>query len=466
MTTVDDAPVAASATGELERSLGLFHIVGVVLSGAAPAVTVFLYVPVLYYLVGTFSFMATLIGTVIAFGMALIYAELTTAYPSAGGEYVVLGRVVGKSVGFVVFLIQTTFFVMLTATYAVGLGMQLQTVWAGAPVKAVGLCALGVGVILAFFRLKMSARLTATLVGLQLVAVAVVTVIGLVHAQQPYERLVHITAYGPDGTLMPITWSFILLGLTVAFFNMTGFNSAAQIAEEVRDVRRQLPRAYIIAVVVLTLTVLIPTGAVLLGAPSLEALLTSPAPMTYLMDSFGIGGFTTFVNLAVAVAMLNAIIALVVVCGRVLWSASRDGALPGPLSRWVAYVSPRSRTPIVATTIMAVLAGFSMFSNTITGLVTLTGFITIVWFALMALGAIWLRFKKDAPPDHYRLPLGPVIPAVILVAFAVFATGQTQKDLLIVLGTVTVALVYYFAYLYPRRARRWRLLDAAAEDEV
>ena len=65
----------------------------------------------------------------IAAGMGLVYAELGTAYPIAGGEYAIIGRVLGRGTGFVVFVILLLFYTLLIASFALGAGIQLQTIW-------------------------------------------------------------------------------------------------------------------------------------------------------------------------------------------------------------------------------------------------------------------------------------------------------------------------------------------------
>ena len=95
----------------------------------SPATTVFVYVSVLFFLVGTWSFPATIVASFIAAGMGLVYAELGTAYPIAGGEYAIIGRVLGRGTGFVVFVILLLFYTLLIASFALGAGIQLQTIW-------------------------------------------------------------------------------------------------------------------------------------------------------------------------------------------------------------------------------------------------------------------------------------------------------------------------------------------------
>jgi amino acid transporter len=441
---------------QLHRHLGTAGNLMLTLSAMGPAMTVFIYVPVVYWVAGTWSFLATLIGAGIALGMALVYAEVGTAFPIAGGEYSMISRVLGRGTGFIVFAIQLSFYVLMLATFAVGAGIQLQTVWASVDPRMVGLVVFAVAALLSIPDIKIGKGVTGVLLVLQLVAIVVVSVLGLAHAHSPASRLFDLQAFAPDGAAMAITWSVILVGLTLGFFNLTGFNLVIVFSEETREPKKRIPRALLLAVGMVVLLIAIPTAAGLLGAPSLETLLTSPAPMSYVLESYGASAFNTFVNLAVFVAIVNMQLANVMAFGRFLYSGARDKAFPASINRVLSKLHPRFGTPWVASIVMAVIGAAAMFSSAITGLVTLTGFITLVFMGLMCIASIRIRSLRGAP-DHYRMPAWPVVPLAVIAVFVVLATGQSSKDLLITAAIAGVAVIYYVGYLWPRRDTRWLL---------
>jgi len=447
---------------QLDRSLGTFGNATLTLSAMSPATTVFVYVPVIYFVAGTWSFLATVIAGVVALGMAVVYAELGTAFPVAGGEYSMIARILGPGTGFLVFVVQLVIYVLLLAVYAVGAGQQLQAVWPSLDVRFVGLVALAIAGCLSVLNIKVGWAVTLVMLVLELVAVGTLSVLGVVHAHAPVERLLTPHAFAPDGSVGPLTWSIILMGLTLGFFNLTGFNCAVVFSEETREARRKVARALVIAVVAVLVLVGVPTAAGLLGAPSMKGLITSASPMNYLLESYSVGRLATFIDLAIFVAIFNALIANVMIFGRVLWSGSRDRVLPDPLNRWLDSVHPKSKTPWVASLVIAAIGCACIFSSALTGLVTLSGLVTIVFMSLMCIAALRVRRFRDLP-EHYLMPLWPIIPVAVLVAFILMATGQTAHDLYVTLGIAAVALVYYLAYLRPRAGRRWVLLSAVEE---
>ena len=447
---------------QLKRSFGALGNAILTLSAMSPATTVFVYVSVLFFLVGTWSFTATIIAAVIAAGMGLVYAELGTAYPIAGGEYAIIGRVLGRGTGFVVFVVLLLFYTLLIASFALGAGLQLQTIWAGIDPRVAGLVLLIAAAGLTILRIRTSWVITTAMLALELVAIAIVSFMGFAHAQDPVGRLFDPQAFFPDGSTAPITWSVLLLGLTLAFFNMTGFNVSVLFSEETEKARKRIGRAVMLAVAVFVVIVTVPTAAALLGAPSLEKLSTDPAGMSGLVSSLGAEQLGTFITLAIVVAIFNALIANIMGFGRVLWSGARDQVLPQPVNRWLEKVHPRFHTPWVACLVMSAAGAVSLFSSAITGLVTLMGVITLVFMGLMCVAAVRIRLMRGAP-EHYLMPLWPFIPLAVLASFVLMATGQTAKDLVIVLVTAGVAAVYYVAYLLPRAQTKWVMLGAVEE---
>ena len=447
---------------QLKRSFGALGNSILTLSAMSPATTVFVYVSVLFFLAGTWSFTATIIAAVIAFGMGLVYAELGTAYPIAGGEYAIIGRVLGRGTGFVVFVILLLFYTLLIASFALGAGLQLQTIWAGIDPRVAGLVLLIAAAGLTILRIRTSWVITTAMLALELVAIAIVSFMGFAHAQDPVGRLFDPQAFFPDGSTAPITWSVLLLGLTLAFFNMTGFNVSVLFSEETEEARKRIGRAVMLAVAVFVVIVMVPTAAALLGTPSIQQLATNPAGMSGLVSSLGAEQLGTFITLAIVVAIFNALVANIMGFGRVLWSGARDQVLPQPLNGWLQKVHPRLHTPWVACLVMTAAGAISLFSSAITGLVTLMGVITLVFMGLMCVAAVRIRLMRGAP-EHYRMPLWPFIPLAVLASFVLMATGQTAKDLVIVLVTAGVAAVYYVVYLLPRAQTKWVLLGAVEE---
>jgi amino acid transporter len=87
---------------QLSRSIGILGNVFITLSGVAPASSVFIIVPVALVAAGSGSFLAFVFAAIVGIFMAFCWAELSAAYPIAGGDYALVwhsfkGRVSGCS---------------------------------------------------------------------------------------------------------------------------------------------------------------------------------------------------------------------------------------------------------------------------------------------------------------------------------------------------------------------------------
>src|ERR1700761_9627692 len=92
----------ATYSGKLQRSMrGLGNLL-ITLSVSTPASSVFTVVPGLLLAGGSGAFLSMLLAALVGLFMAFVYAELSSAFPLAGGEYAIVGRVMGPLPGFIV----------------------------------------------------------------------------------------------------------------------------------------------------------------------------------------------------------------------------------------------------------------------------------------------------------------------------------------------------------------------------
>jgi amino acid transporter len=187
--------------------------------------------------------------------------------------------------------------------------------------------------------------------------------------------------------------------------------------------------------------------------------------MSYILKSLGNSTVNTVISLFVFVAIFNGCLATVVLMSRIVFGSGRDKIWPEPISRWLGAVHSRFKTPWVASLAMAVVGAALTAASNVAAVVTFTGVILVFTYALIALSAIAVRIRfKDLPP-HYKMPLWPLWPLIGLGGVGYVLSQQTLKDVLIGLAFCVGGLMYYYAYLWPRRGKKWIMLDAVEEGE-
>jgi amino acid transporter len=449
---------------ELDRGIHLVRAMVLSVASVGPAGTIFAFVPIVFFICGTFAFWALLIALVFSFCEGFAYAELGSAYPVAGGEYAMVGRTLGKWVGAFLFAVMLTEYIFVPSGFALGAGIYLGALWpwAGAHLHVVGVACLVWAIVVSLLRVKLGSWVAGFFLVIQMIAVGALIVLGLLNAHNPVDRWFTPTAYAPDGTPFGQTATTVLLGITISFFCYQGFGNAIIFSEETRGAKKHMARIVIWSVTVTGAAILVPSICVLLGAPSLKDLFTAQAPMTYFIESTAGHTLNNILSFVIFLALLDAITASMMAFTRVVYSGGRDNAWPTPVSKALAYVHPRFKTPWVSIIVLGLIAVVLTALSNIAAVVTFLGVITITYVGLLGLSAVVIRLKKN-PPERYKMPLWPVPSAILIVACGAMFTQQTLKDVWIIMGIGLAFVVYYLIYLRPR-PNHWVFLEPV-EDE-
>jgi amino acid transporter len=350
---------------------------------------------------------------------------------------------------------------------ALASAQYLSVIWPGENPHLMGSVILVVIGFITLLTIRINTRITGAFVALELLVLLGVTVLGFTHVHQSPKTLIAPRTFDVSGQSFPLTVGSLLAGVALGVFGYDGYQNAVVYSEETTGRPQNVARAIFWSLTIAMLAELLAIVAVLMGAPSLSRLVTAPAPTEYFVTAVGGGKVDTIIGLGVALALLNATLAVILSAGRILYSSGRDIAWPQPISTWLAAVHPRLRTPWVATASLAVVgASITAISNLAT-LVTFAGVTAVVHIALVALSALVSRRRQPAVGRPYRMPIWPFPPLIALAGLVVVATQQKPLDVVIVACIVTAALIYYVAYLFPRRGRRWVMLDpTTAEKEA
>jgi APA family basic amino acid/polyamine antiporter len=219
--------------------------------------------------------------------------------------------------------------------------------------------------------------------------------------------------------LSATAWNGILIGAFVAFYAFIGFEDMVNIAEEVKEPQRNLPRAIILAVIVsMLLYMLVALSAVLALSP--EQLSHSQAPMAQLYEH-ATGHTPWVITLISLFAVINGALIQIIMASRMLYGISREGWLPARVGR----VHPRTRTPLVATVIVTSGVLLLAVPLNIRVLADTTSFIILIVYILVNLSL--LRIKRRAPAAAGVRPLPLWVPVIALIASAGFVAMKLHE---------------------------------------
>ncbi|MFJ7158636.1 APC family permease [Streptomyces sp. NPDC101118] len=455
MTDTLSAPHAlAPATGptpqKLKRSIGVVGGTLLTLSCVTPASTLFVVVPDLFSGLGTFTALTIAIGSLLCIGVAFCYSELGTLIPSAGGEYAMVSTLAGRLAGWLVFVLSLLVVMIVPPVIAMGTADYL------APVVHVPAPLAGAGVMLlatlaGLLDLRANAWITGVFLVLEVVAAAVVAVLGFAHSERGMDALAHGQVATGGGGHSAVTAGLVISGLAIALFITQGFSTAVYLSEELENPRRNVARTVLATLAISTAVILVPVVAITVGAPDLETL--TSGDISGMVTAWSNSAVGTFVSLCVALAIVNAGIVMVIQNSRVLFASARDKAWPDPVNNALSRLG-RFGSPWVATLVVGVPGAALCFVNLDT-LYGVTGVSVTGMYLLVAVAALFSRRGAHGGTRAWRMPLWPAVP-VVLIAVLGYVLVQQDTEYLLWTGGITAAATLYWAlYLRPRQDSRW-----------
>jgi len=454
---------------ELERSLGVGGNVLLTLSGISPAASVFILGGAALAGFGTGALWGFALGGVVSVLIALCYAELSSCFPLAGGDYTLVSRSLGPACGVAVFFVGLITLPMSQAIFALGVADYLRGTVEGVSPLAGGLVVTVISTAVACMRMRTNAWVTGAFLMVELAALTLLTGLGFANVSHSAADLVRPQVADGHGGLATLGVAGLVIAVTQGILSQSGYNGSVYFAEETHEPRRAVAKAVLLSAVITVTIETIPLAAVLLGSSSWSDILGSDLPVQAFLEQRAGHALTTFVLLSMALAILNANIAFALWSGRMLFAAARDRALPDVLATPLSRVSKGARMPVAATIVMGVLSGLCCLLP-LTVVVNATGSTLAVSFGFIAVSAIVARARRgEVEGDGFRMPGWPVTPTIALLAIAtiiVIALRDPDQwlSLSIAAGIVGSGFLYYYTYLR-NRTDATVLLLAGAEDD-
>ncbi|MFJ1709653.1 APC family permease [Kitasatospora sp. NPDC088346] len=438
----------------LPRSLGVFGGVMLTLSCVTPASSLFIVVPPLLGSQGSGTVITLLVAAVLSLGVGFCYAELGTLVPSAGGEYSIVGQLLGRLTGWLVFVISLVSLLVIPPIIALGTAGYLSSVVSVDPALA-GAAVMALAVAVGVLDIKSNALITGIFLGIEVLAAALVSVLGLTHVKQPVSSLLHAVVPDGQGGTGPFTTGVLISGLAVALFTYNGFGTAVYLSEDLKDPRRSVARTVLWSLLAGVVLITVPVAAVCLGVDSPDQL--AAGDLVAIVDSWAGSTVGSFVSLCVAAAILNAVIVMVLQNGRVLYASARDRSWPDPVNRALGSLHPRWGSPWIATLAIGLPGIVLALAVPIEALLGFTGVVVAVIYLLLGCAALTARRARHRATPAWRMPLWPVVPAVTIAALAYSLTQQSARDLVTTALVLLAGIAYWFGYLRPRAATHWVL---------
>jgi len=364
-----------------------------------------------------------LTGAAIAGCGALCYAELASAYPRDGGNYVFLSRAFGREAGFafawvefwiirpgnlgaVAFVFANYANRLLPATLQLSIGWQA--------VLAAGSVLLLTALNVADVRVGKSTQniLTAA----KVCGLLLVISIGLFSTPSSPDA---VTTSG--GTVInAASWSDQAPNLTLAFilvmFAYGGWSDMSYVAAEVRDPRRNISLALMLGTTVVAALYVLFNLAMLKGL-GLQGFFQSQAVAADVVGQAWGGFGSRFISVLICVSCLGAMNGMIFTGSRIYYALGTEHRLFGWLGEWSSQRDVPVRSLLVQAAVASLLIlVFGQGERGFARLVVFTGPFFWGFFMLVGLSLFALRQWDADRPRPYRVPLYPVVPLVFVVS--------------------------------------------------
>jgi basic amino acid/polyamine antiporter, APA family len=429
---------------KLKRSLGLWMATALVIGNMVGSGVFGL--PSSLASTGPISLLSWVFTGAGAILLALVFANLGRAYPRTGGPYAYSRRAFGDFAGFwtawgywiaawagnaaiaTIFVsYASVFWPSLGTSNALAFALGLSVIWGLTLANMAGVRESGV------------IQVVTTV--LKFVPLLLIGLIGLF-----YMHSGNFSPFDPNHASLVGHWHAISFAATLTLWAFLGLESATIPAEEIKDVKRTLPRATIVGTVVTTAMYILATVAIM-GVIPAATLAHSNAPFADAARSiFGASVLGVSPSkLVAAVAMISTFGALngwILIQGRIPLAAAEDGLFP----RAFAQVSGSRRTPIVglvgSSVLLSLLMGMnyqSSLTSTFTKIIILATLTTLVPYAFAAAAQLMLMFREPERFSGRRLALDAAI-AILAFAYSfwmIYGAGQeyiAQGFLLLMAG--------------------------------
>lgn len=437
---------------ELKRTMGVGHLTMISI-GATLGTGIFVVLGEAVPLAGPAIVVSFILAGVTALFSALSYAELAGLIPASGSSYSYTYATLGEIVAWVCGWCLVLEYGVSVAAVAVGWGQYVnellhlvtglripdalsQPPGAGGIVNIPAVLVVVLSMLVLLGGSKGSARTNTILVWVKVGSLLMFCAVAF-------------TAFkaGNLQPLFPLGLAGMSAGAATLFFSYIGFDAASTAGEEAKNPQRDLPRAIILSLVVITALYCAVALAAVGAMPWQSFEGTEAALSRVLTDNVNGAIWPILLSIGAVVATTSVVLTVLYGQTRILYAMSRDGLVPSIFARLSRNGVPFMNTVVVGLFI-AVLAALVPLGS----LADATSIGTLFAFALVNIAVIILRRTEPDRTRTFKVPFSPVTPLLGL-AFCVYMMFSLGLDTWIAfLAWMVLGFVIYFGYSV-RKAR-------------
>ncbi len=442
---------------------------------------------------GPQAMLGWILGAILAICDGLIWAELGSAMPQAGGSYHYIreiygARKLGRLLSFL-FIWQLSFSAPLSiASGCIGLSqyasyifptlsreifsrsltlslpfvgiLELRTVATNGTFVALALLAFTV--FLLYRRIGAIGRSSGFLWLGVMATIAWILVSGLTHFNPAMAFDFPAGAF----SLTPAFWQGLGASMLIAAYDYWGYYNVCFLGGEVKDPTRTIPRALLLSIVIVACLYVVMNISILGVVPWREAAAPNPGGAPFaIVANFMQRIYGNWAGQLVAILIMwtafASVYSLLLGYSRVPYAAALDGNYFSALAR----IHPEHRFPHISLLMLATVAALCCFLRLADIIKALVVIRILLQFLVQGIGLLWLRYRRPDFARPFRMWLYP-IPALAAIAgfiFILFGRQNFQRELKLALVILVAGLTVYLIRAF--RSHDWPFVRTIAESD-
>ncbi|RYY11465.1 MAG: amino acid permease, partial [Alphaproteobacteria bacterium] len=233
-----DDQLQPAAPPSLVRNLGVTGVLLLTLSVATPASSVFVIVPGMLQVAGTGAVWAMLLAGVVCVATAFVYAELSSAWPVTGGEYVAVAHTLGPMAGFVMLGVNVFNNLFFPPVAGLGISAVLSSIYPGLPQVPIAVAVVAGSTLVALLQIRVNAWVTGVFLAVEVLALLAIVALGFADAVRPVTEFLTHPVMPAASSLIPASPAAIGLATSIAIFALNGYGAAVYFGEERLEVHQ------------------------------------------------------------------------------------------------------------------------------------------------------------------------------------------------------------------------------------
>lgn len=418
---------------ELRRSLGFGSAISIVIGTIIGSGIFFKQASILDSAgSSTMAIAAWIFGGVITLTAGLTIAEIGAQMPYTGGLYVYVENLYGRICGFLAGWMQVIVYgpaiiasvagfmsIMITNLFGIDAKWRI-------PVALITIIAIG---LMNFLENNVAAAFSViTTIG-KMIPIAAIIIFGLFWGHQD--------ALGQTVSEVNRSTGGFGVAVLATLFGYDGWILIANLGGEMKNPQKLLPKAIILGISsVLVIYTLITIGIFRFIPANMIHSLGENTTSYLATKAFGeIGG--KLLSIGIIISMMGTLNGKIITFPRIVYAMARRGNLP--FSRLLSYVTPKGKSPIIATVFIIILATIMMLFFDPDHLSDLCVFTIYCFYLMTFFGIFILRKKNNKRP--FSTPLYPLVPIVAIAGGLFVLISELFNDPAGVLLFVSIVVI-------------------------